>query len=217
MVTEATTRNLEEAIADLESEHAIVLCTALLSSGVTADRLLDSVARAMEIVGKRYQEGAYFLPELIASGELAEELLKIVHKHHRGIEQRPKAKVLLATVQGDLHDIGKNIFGMFLRSNGFKVYDLGIDVPPRKIVETVEEQKPRILGLSSLLTTSALEVNKVVEALEKSGLRNGLKIIIGGAGINEEVGRKSRIDGYARTAIEGLNICKEWLEMRCSG
>ena len=204
-------KDLEQAIINIETEKAIELCKKILAEGEPVGSIIDSISSAMEVVGSRYQEGSYFLPELIASGALVEDTLKIVDKYHKRSEDEYNAKMLLATVKGDLHDIGKNIFGMFLKSTGFRVYDLGIDVSSEKIIEALEEINPRILGLSSLLTTSALEINNVVEALKRSHLREGLKIIIGGAGVNEEVARKSGVDGYARTAIEGMRICKEWL------
>jgi methylmalonyl-CoA mutase cobalamin-binding domain/chain len=119
-------------------------------------------------------------------------------------------KVLLGTVKGDLHDIGKNIVAMLLGAAGFEVIDLGVDVPAEKFVEAVRTYKPKILGLSALLTTTMLEMENVIRALEKAGLRKQVKVIIGGAPVTKEYAKKIGADAHAPDAVAGVNICKEW-------
>ena len=121
-------------------------------------------------------------------------------------------KIVVATVAGDVHDIGKNIFTTLMDTAGFEVIDLGVDVPAEAIVGAVKKHEPAILGLSALLTTNLEQFPFIVQMLEKEGLRSRLKIIVGGATITEEFARGAGVDAYAKTAVEGVNICKAWTE-----
>jgi 5-methyltetrahydrofolate--homocysteine methyltransferase len=189
------------ALVNLDEETAIDLCEALLRGGTPRDAIFDVIARAMAQVGTRYERMEYFLAELLA----------LVEAHHQRSDAEFAGTIVLATVKGDLHDIGKNIMAMLLRSTGFKVVDMGVDQPPARIVEAVRETDATIVGLSALLTTTSREVKHVVEALDAAGMREHVKVIIGGAGVNAEIAARYGVDGFAKTATNGLKICRKWV------
>ena len=146
------------------------------------------------------------------AGEVMKEGMKVLEPYLRGSEIRKIGKVVIGTVRGDLHDIGKNIVATLLSAAGFEVIDLGVDVPPEKFVEAVKEHNPDIIGMSALLTTTMIEMENVIKALKEAGLRNRVKIIIGGAPITREFAEKIGADAAARDAVEGVNICKSWVK-----
>ncbi len=201
----------ENSIINLEIEKAIDVCKKIISSKkVSSDEIFKAISRALDVVGKKYEKNEYFLSELIMAGEITKEILKIIEPFYKRSDEKAIATVVLATVKGDLHDIGKNIVAMLLNSSGFKVIDLGIDVPSSNIVKAVKDNNANILGLSALLTTTIPEFKNIVQELKKEGIRNKVKVIIGGAAVNEEVAKNSEVDAWARTAVDGLKICKQW-------
>lgn len=201
----------EDSIINLDIERATNVCKELIkSSMVPIDEVFKAIGRALDVVGQKYEEREYFLSELIMAGEVVKEVLKLIEPIYKRDEQVAIATVVLATVRGDLHDLGKNVFAMLLQSSGFKVVDLGIDVAAEKIVKAVGENNAEILGLSALLTTTVPEFENVVKELKKAGLRDKVKVIIGGAAVNEEVAEKYGVDAWGKTAVDGLKICKQW-------
>lgn len=202
----------ENSIINLDIEKASNVCKELIeSSKVPVDEIFKAIGRALDVVGQKYENGEYFLSELIMAGEVVKEVLKIIEPIYKKDEQETIATVVLATVRGDLHDIGKNIVAMLLQSSGFKVIDLGIDVAAEDIIKAVKENNADILGLSALLTTTIPEFGNVVEELKKAGLRDKVKVIVGGAAVNEEVAKKYGVDAWGKTAVDGLKICKQWV------
>jgi methylmalonyl-CoA mutase cobalamin-binding domain/chain len=202
---------LEHSIINLDIEGATDACNELVkSSMVPTDEIFRAIGRALDVVGRKYEEGEYFLSELIMAGEVVKEGMKLIEPIYKRDEKVAIATVVLATVRGDLHDIGKNIFSMLLQSSGFKVIDLGIDVSAENIVKTVRDNNPEILGLSSLLTTTLSEIENVIGELKKAGLRDKVKVIVGGAALNEDVVDKNEVDAWGKTAVEGLRICRQW-------
>jgi methylmalonyl-CoA mutase cobalamin-binding domain/chain len=201
----------EEFIVNLDLEKAIEACKEIiLYQKVSIDEIFKMISKALDVVGKKYEEGEYFLSELIMAGEIVKEILKIIEPYCKEIEQKTIATVVLATVKGDLHDIGKNILAMLLNSSGFKVIDLGVDVPAENIVKAAEENNANIIGLSALLTTTLPEFQNVINELKKAGIRNKVKVMVGGAAVNEEV-MKFGVDAWGKTAVDGVKICKRWI------
>jgi 5-methyltetrahydrofolate--homocysteine methyltransferase len=200
----------ENSIINLDIEKASSVCKELISK-VHIDEVFKAIARALDVVGQKYEDGEYFLSELIMAGEVVKEVLKLVEPIYKRDEQKAIATVILATVRGDLHDIGKNILAMLLQSSGFKVVDLGIDVAAEDIAKAVKENNANILGLSALLTTTVPEFGNVVEELRKAGLRDKVKVIVGGAAVNEEVAKRYGADAWGKTAVDGVKICKQWV------
>lgn len=203
---------LVNAIIELDVESAPRKCEELIREGVDLKEIFKAVGEAMDAVGDRYERGEYFLSELIMAGEVVKQVLRVVEPLYKASEGGYLGKVVLASVKGDLHDIGKNIVAMLLKSAGFKVIDLGVDVPAERIIEAIRRENAQILGLSALLTTTVVEMKNVIEELERSGLRSRVKVILGGSAVNEEIAREYGADAFARTAVEGVKICKSWVK-----
>ena len=203
---------IKDAIVNLDIDNIGKLCQEAINAGIPAyEIVMNGMAKGMDVVGEKYERNEYFLAELIMAGEVMKEGMKILEPHLKGGEIKKVGKVVIGTVRGDLHDIGKNIVVTLLNAAGFEVIDLGVDVAPEKFVEAVKENKPDIVGMSALLTTTMIEMENVIKALKEAGLREKVKIIIGGAPITEEYARKIGADAAARDAVEGVNICKSWM------
>ncbi|MCW4032403.1 MAG: cobalamin-dependent protein [Candidatus Bathyarchaeota archaeon] len=203
--------DFENSIINLDIEKAIQYCKELIESGQAEPiDILKTISRALDVVGQKYEEKEYFLSELIMAGEIVNELLKIIDPLYKRDESTRVATIVLASVKGDLHDIGKNILGMLLRSSNFNVIDLGTDVDSNEIVKAVKENEADFVGLSALLTTTIHEFGHIVEDFDKAGIRNKVKIIVGGSAVNEDVAGKYHVDGWGKTAVEGVRICRQW-------
>lgn len=203
---------IRDAIVNLDIDNIQRYCVEAIEAGIPAyDVVMKGMSKGMEVVGEKYERNEYFLAELIMAGEVMKEGMKVLEPHLKSSEMKKVGKVVIGTVRGDLHDIGKNIVVTLLSAAGFDVIDLGVDVPPEKFVEAVKEYKPDIVGMSALLTTTMIEMENVVRALKEAGLRNKVKIIIGGAPITKEYAEKIGADAAARDAVEGVNICKTWM------
>lgn len=203
---------VRDAIVNLDIDNIGRLCEEAVKAGVPAYKVvMEGMAKGMEIVGEKYERNEYFLAELIMAGETMKEGMKALEPHLKAGELKRTGKVVIGTVRGDLHDIGKNIVATLLSAAGFEVIDLGVDVPPEKFVEAVKENSPDIVGMSALLTTTMIEMEDIIKELKKAGLRNKVKVIIGGAPITREFAEKIGADAAARDAVEGVNICKSWM------
>ena len=180
-----------------------------LKSGVDPLEILNTLNQALDEVGRRYEKGEYFLSELIMAGVLSTEVTNLLEPHLIRSRRRSLGKVVIGTVRGDIHDIGKNILVMMLRSAGFDVVDLGVDVPAENFANAIEEKQANILGLSALLTSSMDEMKKVIETIEKRGFRNRVKIVVGGRPLTREFAKEIGADGYAKDAVEGVKVVKD--------
>lgn len=203
---------LMKAIADLEEKEALRLAREKLNSGEDPDLILEESRDGMELVGQRFGEGNYFLPELIYSGEIFKAITEIIKpKLQTNVKAKHLGKCVIGTVAGDIHDIGKDIVVFMLDISGFEVYDLGVDVPPEKFVEKIRETKAPIVGLSGFLTLAFDSMKQTVEAIKAAGLRDKVKIMIGGGQIDDEVRKYAGADAYGRDAITGVALAKKWL------
>ena len=174
--------------------------------------ILDTLREAMEEVGARFEKGEYFLSELIMAGEMMKDAVKTLTPSMKGIEVPKKGKVVVGTIEGDLHDIGKDIVATLLFSEGFQVYDLGIDVPPSSYVEKAEEVGADIIGISALLSTTITKASNVVEALREKGMREKVKVIMGGAAVRKKHVDEFGVDAAVYDAVEGVKIIKTWMK-----
>jgi methanogenic corrinoid protein MtbC1 len=166
----------------------------------------------MTIVGKRYEEGIYFLPELMLAGEMLIQVADILKPELAKLpEVKRHGKVLIGTVQGDIHDIGKNIVTFMLDVNGFEVLDLGVDVSPQKFMEAIQDFQPQVIGLSGFLTLAFDGMKETIEAIETAGLRDGVKIMIGGGQVNDEICKYAGADAYGRDAMAGVSLAQKWV------
>ncbi|MFQ6074722.1 MAG: B12-binding domain-containing protein [Candidatus Bathyarchaeia archaeon] len=202
---------LRDRLVDLDIEAVKAACDEALEAGVPPlEAVTRGLAKGMEVVGERFEKREYFLPELIMAGEVMKEGLSILEPHLVGSEMGAGPRVVIGTVQGDMHDIGKGVVASLLRASGFMVHDLGFDVPAAKFVEAVKEDGAQILAMSALLTATMPEMKRVVGRLEEDGVRDGVKVIIGGAPITKAFGESIGVDHATNDAVEGVNMCKKW-------
>lgn len=202
----------KEAIIAMDLETAKSACENALNQGIKPfDIIKDGIGVAVKKVGDLFEAKEYFLTELIMSGEIITQIMQILKPYIKS-NGKAKAKVILGTAKGDMHDIGKNIVRNFMQAEGFEVIDLGVDVSTDRFVETVRVEKPEILAISVLISASMPEVEKVMKALNKEGLRESVKVVIGGAPITQHFVDDIGADGYANDAIDGIKICKRWAQ-----
>jgi 5-methyltetrahydrofolate--homocysteine methyltransferase len=205
-------QKLIDLMADLKEEETYARAKELLDGGAAPLEILDGAREAMTVVGSRFETSEYFIPDLVLAGEILRVLSETVKPLLlQGDTRAKKGKVLIATVEGDIHDIGKDIVTFMLEVNGYEVLDLGIDVPIETVVEKTREFQPRVVGLSAFLTLAFDSMKQTIEALEAAGLRKNIKIMIGGGQIDEEIRQYVKADAYGRDAIAAVNFCKQWL------
>ena len=203
---------VRRAVEELNLDDICALVVACLEQGFDAEAVFqEGISAGLETVGRKFEEGEYFLADLIMAGEVIKEAMPLLKERMNQGDGKGKGKVILATVSGDIHEIGKNIVGMILSANGFDVIDLGVDVPTRKIIETVKETGARFIGLSALLTTMVGSIRDVVESSRTAGLRDRVKIVIGGACTSEDLCREMGADDYGETAIDALRIFNKYV------
>lgn len=203
---------LRDSLVSIDFEQVRKTCEEALMRGIPPTTAIsEGMVPGMTIVGEKFQAGEYFIPDLIAAGAAMEEGLKILEPHIRKGEERKIGKIVLGTVEGDLHSIGKDIASMLLRATGFEVVDLGVDVSADRFVEAARVEKPRILGMSALVTITMPQMRKVIERLREAGLKAQLKVILGGAPVSNEFAETVGANAYAPDAVAGVNICKEWV------
>ena len=201
-------------LADLEEEKVLDLTKKRLDAGEDPMAILDDTRAGMAVVGKRFADGEYFLPELVFSGELLNSvtaLVKPLLKGDAGSSQKKLGKVVIGTVAGDIHDIGLNIVEFMLDVNGFDVTNLGVDVPAQKFVDAVKEKQPQVVGLSGFLTPAFDAMKDTVEALEKAGLRDKVKVMIGSGQMDDEVRKYAKADAFGKDAMAAVSLSKGWV------
>jgi methanogenic corrinoid protein MtbC1 len=199
-------------MADMMEDETLAMVKELIAADTNPMDILDDARSAMEIVGKRFETGEYFIPDLMMAGEILIGISDIVRPLlEGGGESAKKGKVLIGTVAGDIHDIGKDIVTFMVDVSGYDVLDIGIDVPVETFVEKIREFKPQVVGLSGFLTLAFDSMKKTVEALEQAGLRDSIKIMIGGGQMDDEVRKYVRADAYGKDAIAAVNLCRQWI------
>jgi 5-methyltetrahydrofolate--homocysteine methyltransferase len=202
------TREDEGMEEGLEGQPGVTeLVEQALAEGVAISAIIkDGLTGAMNIVGQRFETGEYFIPDMLASAEAVGAAMELLEPHLAGSGIKSKGKVIVATVKGDLHDIGKNIVSILLRGAGYIVKDLGNDVEPATIVAAVREEKPEFLGLSALLTSTMMSMGETIKLLEKNGLRDRVRVIIGGAPVSEEFAASIGADGYGADGFQAVAV-----------
>ena len=204
--------DLVKALVDLEEKEVLRIVEERLSAGENPLKILDDSRHALEIVGKRFEAGEYFIPELVYSGEILREITEMVKpKLTEAAQVKRLGKFVIGTVAGDIHDIGKNIVAFMLDVNGFEVYDLGVDIPAQEFVEKIKETGAEIVGLSGFLTLAFDSMKETVGAITAAGLRDKVKIMIGGGQINDEVRKYAGADAYRPDAMAAVSLAKEWV------
>jgi methylmalonyl-CoA mutase cobalamin-binding domain/chain len=199
-------------IIDLDIDNVASMVQQQIDAGADAQDLLKALTDGMEEVGRRYENDEYFLAELVLAGDTMKTAFEVLKPHLKSGETGNKTPIVAATVKGDNHDIGKNILISMLVSAGFEVVDLGTDCPAEKIVEAVKTTGAKIVALSALLTTTMKEIATVDKALKESGLRDSVKLIVGGAPLTMNVAKELGADDYGPDAIDGVKHIKALLE-----
>jgi 5-methyltetrahydrofolate--homocysteine methyltransferase len=203
---------IANGLADLEEGKVVGLVTGKLTAGLDPATILAELRQGMDIVGERYKAGDYFLSELIISGEIFKDSTKLIEPHlETGRDDKTPARIVLATVRGDVHNIGKDIVAVLLKGAGFEVYDLGTDVSSEALVDKLKETGAGILGMSGLLTPSFDSMKETVEAVKQAGLRDKVKIIIGGGVVTQLVQRHTGVDAFTDDGFEGVEMCRRFV------
>jgi 5-methyltetrahydrofolate--homocysteine methyltransferase len=205
-------KKLVAAIADMNETEAMRLAQAMLDGGDDPQSILDAGSEAMTQVGERYDAGEYFLPELILAGDMMKQLGELVKPKLGGTAARSKpiGKVVIGTVAGDIHDIGKDVVAFMLEVNNFEVHDIGVDVSEATFVDKIREVKPEVIGMSGFLTLAFDQMKVTVEAIKAAGMREQLKIMIGGSIMNEEAAEYAGADAYGADATTAVKLAKSW-------
>jgi methanogenic corrinoid protein MtbC1 len=205
-------KDLVNTLADLKEEEALKIVKDRLSAGEDSLKILEDARKGMEIVGNRFASSDYFIPDLVYSGEILKEVTELVKpKLSKAAESKKLGKIIFGTVAGDIHDIGKDIVVFMLDVNGFEVHDLGVDVPVQKFVEKIKETGAPIVGLSGFLALAFDSMKETVEAIEAAGLRDKVKVMIGGGQITDEVKNYTGADAYGKDAMTGVTLAKKWI------
>ena len=212
---EAILRGLAEAVVEMEEERAVELARAALAEGMDAyETIMQGLAKGMEIVSERYERDEYFVPEILICADAMYAALAILRPHLRAEATGGSARVVIGVIEGDVHDIGKNIARMMLEGAGFEVTDLGRDVPVARFVEEAVAREADIIAISTLMSTTMPGMRRVVARLEEEGLRERFRVLIGGGPLSESFAREIGADAYAASASEGVRVAQRLVEGR---
>ena len=203
---------LVKLLSDLKEPEALKFVENALAKGVDPMTLLEDAKEGMNIVGQRFANQQYFIPDLMYSGEILKGIVKMLEPHlKKGEKAKSLGKVVIGTVAGDIHNIGKDLVVFMLDVSGFDVLDLGIDVPAQKFVDAVNESGSTVIGLSGFLTLAFDSMKETVDAIKAAGLRSKVKIMIGGGQIDEQVRNYTGADAYGRDAVAAVQLAKGWI------
>ena len=205
---------LVDTMVRMREQEALSLAEKMLNGGVHPLKVLEQCREAVEKVGKQFELGKYFLPELIMAGEMLKKITSLTEpflKHDAEDQTARLGKVVLGSVKGDIHDIGKDMVRFLMGVNGFEFHDPAVDVPPERFVQAIEEVQPQVVGMSALLTTVFESMKNTVAAIKDAGQREDVKIMIGGGTVTEEVRAYSGADAYGKDAVAAVNLSKKWV------
>jgi 5-methyltetrahydrofolate--homocysteine methyltransferase len=212
LATEKYLTALNDAVVNLDFQGVVTAAKAAMDAGVDPNSAINAgMFPGMAIVGDKFEKGEYFLSELVVAAEVMKEGLKVVTPYLKGESAQKLGKVVIATVEGDYHELGKNIVTSLLRVQGFEVIDLGVDVPTVRIINAVQEHQPLIVGMSALLTLTMPKMGEVIKALKAASMREKVKVILGGTPVTDEFAASIGADHKAVNALEGVKKCVEWV------
>lgn len=208
----ASFESLSQSVISGREDQVKEQVQSMIDAGVNPLEIINQgLIAGMDVVGARFKNGEMFVPEVIMAARCMAVGIDLVKPLISDADIPSKGKVVLGTVKGDLHDIGKNLVGMMLEGNGFQVIDIGVDVASEKFIEAVKEYNPDILGMSALLTTTMLRMKETIDLLKEEGVRDKVKVIIGGAPISQGFADEIGADGYAPDAVSAVDVCKALL------
>jgi 5-methyltetrahydrofolate--homocysteine methyltransferase len=209
---ELMSQELIDAFTDMREQDVLKITDQMLGSGTDPLEALEACRKAMEVIGQRFEDGDCFLPELILAGEMLRQVSdKVKPRLQQEVKTKKIGKVIMGTVEGDIHDIGKDIVIFMLDVNGFEVMDLGVNVPVARFIEAAKEFEPQVIGLSGFLTLAFDPMKATVEALKEAGLRDSIKVMIGGGQIDDQVRKYTGADAYGRDAVAAVTLAKQWV------
>lgn len=205
-------QELIDAFTDMREQDVLKITDQMLDSGTDPLETLEACRKAMEVIGQRFEDGDCFLPELILAGEMLRQVSdKVKPRLQQEVKTKKIGKVIMGTVEGDIHDIGKDIVIFMLDVNGFEVMDLGVNVPVARFIEAAKVFEPQVIGLSGFLTLAFDPMKATVEALKEAGLRDSVKVMIGGGQIDDQVRKYTGADAYGRDAVAAVTLAKQWV------
>lgn len=207
-------RGLADHISELDESGSLEFVRRALEAQADPTQILEDARLGMSRVGQRFSEGEYFIPELVFSGEILKQIVHELEPHLKKVSSSSQRapQIILGTVAGDIHDIGKNLVKFMLDVSGFGVLDLGVDVPARQFVESVRESGSNVVALSGFLTLAFKSMRETVAALSDAGLRDKVRVMVGGGQIDEQIFRQIGADGYGNNAMDAVRLAKAWLE-----
>jgi 5-methyltetrahydrofolate--homocysteine methyltransferase len=212
MNMETILQKLFDAVLEGDFDGVETNVTAALEAGLDPNAILnDGMIAAMREVGARFEAGEYYVPEMLIAARAMQSGMSLLKPHLQKTEQKSNGRVLMGTVKGDLHDIGKNLVGLMLEGAGYEIIDLGVDVPAEEFVKKAIELKPDVIGMSALLTTTMASMKTTLDALDAAGLRRNIKVIVGGAPVTDTYAQQIEADGFSPDASRAVNLVNELL------
>lgn len=203
----STLIKIKNSVIEMEPETTVKLISNALNDGIPPMEIIQKgLIAGIEVVGAKFKADELFLPEVMASAKAFKDGFEILSPLLKDTGYKPKGRIVMGSVQGDIHDIGKNIIIALFQGNGYEVHDAGVDVPPEKFVKMVKELKPNVIGMSSLLTTTMAKMDDTVKALNGAGIRNAVKVIIGGAPVSKSYADEIGADGYGDDVAEAVEL-----------
>ena len=205
-------KDLINAIINIQEDYAIKIAQDMLDSGTDPQKVMDICREGMTVVGKRFEDGEYFIPELVMSAEILEQVAEMIKPlMKKKVKTKKRGKIVFGTVEGDIHDLAKDIVISMLDIHGYEVFDLGVDVPPAVFVAKVQEVGATILGLSGFLHFASKSMKETIDSIKQAGLRNDVKVMIGGGQIDDFLKDYTGADAWGNNAMDAVNIANEWI------
>lgn len=211
-MTENVLSQIKEAMASLQDDELCSLVHNSLNTGADPLKVIDALRDGVWEVGTRYENGQYFISELIIAGEMMKRSVEILKPHLKSRQLSARGAIVLGAALGDLHDIGKEIVKSLLIAEGFDVHDLGVDVNPSEFVDQVQQTQARVLGISALLSTSTPAAAKVVDELKNRGVRKNSMVILGGAAVRDWMVKDYGVDAAVNDAVKGIRLIRSWVQ-----
>jgi methanogenic corrinoid protein MtbC1 len=208
-------KELIELVSTLKEKEALEFVQKKLDEGSDPLEILEDAREGLKVVGERFSCGDYFIPDLVFSGEILRRVAKLVEPYLKGKEEgqrKRRGKVIIGTVKGDIHDIGKNMVVFMLDISGYEVVDLGIDVPAEKFVQAIKDTGSKIVGLSGFLTLAFDSMKETIETIKKAGLREKVKVMIGGGQIDDQIKIHTGADAFGLDAMAAVKLVDQWIE-----
>jgi len=210
MMDEDPLKKLQSYVVKLDRKNAVNLVEEIIDKKIDPKKALDAMARGMYIVGEKYAKKEYFIPEVLLAAEVMNAGVKLIEPHLKMEKADVSCTIVIGTVRGDIHALGKKLVGIMLKSSGFIVHDLGVNVHPEKFIEKIKETDAKIICMSSLMTTTRHSMKQTIEALKKAGLRDKVKVVIGGGAVSAQYAELIGADAYGRDAVDAVEIAKRF-------